>query len=216
MVALLMAVMLFGTALVPQLGLADEPDGGSSKIQVSFGPEEIWQPSDTALQALFGCQPQPTVTCVRQVMEGDGATPDAVAFYGLTGWFLSDIMDTTPVRVATIMTPWRANENSQWALVGGVPAVIYPEQGVPTHEAEDSAVFQQIKAGHPNAWFWPSGPALNRVDASPQGGQRFIFNYRVLDGCHACAVLGYVPVGFDFGPDGTFFSARVLADAVGS
>jgi hypothetical protein len=121
MAVLLIGVMLLATSVVR----ADESDGGSSKIQVSFGPEEIWQPSDTALQALFGCQPQATATCVRQVMQADGASPDAVAFYSLTGWFLSDIMDTRPVRVATIMTPWRANENSQWALVGGVPAVIY-------------------------------------------------------------------------------------------
>jgi hypothetical protein len=183
----------------------------STQIQVSFGPTEVWQPSDDALQALFACQPQATFSCVSQVMKSSGASPDAIAFYGLTGWFLTDITDSTPVHMGTILMPWRANENSQTALLGGVPAVVYLEQATPTYEAESSPSFQELKLAHSNAMFWPESPTLDHIEMSPQGGQRFVFRYRVLDGCHACAVLGYVPIAFDFTADGTYMSAHVLA-----
>jgi hypothetical protein len=72
---------------------------------------------------------------------------------------------------------------------GGVPE----EEGVKlSSSAEVSKGFLAIKATHPQAWFWPSGPGFERTDTSPLGGPRFVFRYRVPDGCHACAVLGYV------------------------
>jgi hypothetical protein len=185
------------------------PSEESLRIAVSFGPEQVWHPGPEALRALFGCRPL-TFTCVRQIMEQDGASPDAIAFYGLTGWFLSDITDTSPVQLGTIFTPWRANENSQVALLGGVPSVVYLERETPTHAAEASQDFLALKTAHPNAIFWGSSPTLEGLDTSPQGGQRFVFGYRVLDGCHACAILGYIRVAFDFAADGTYESAEVL------
>ena len=178
---------------------------------MSFGPEQIWTPDQDALSGLFACPPPATFTCVGQVMKSSGASPDAIAFYGLTGWFLTDLEDADagPVQLGTILLPWRANENTQSALLGGYPPVIYPEREMPP-DAETSAAFTAVKQAHPNALLWQSSPTLKGTDTSPQGGQRFIFSYRILDGCHACAVLGAVRVAFDFAPDGTYDLARVL------
>lgn len=208
--AALVLLVLAGMGIRSASAQESAPSDGGLRIMVSFGPEQVWQPGQDAIQALFGCQYR-TFTCVRQAMEQDGASPDAVAFFGLTGWFLSDIQDTGPVQVGTIFTPWRANENSQIALLGGVPQVVYLEREIPTFEAEASKDFLALKAARPNAIFWGHSPGFEGVDTSPQGGQRFVFRYRVLDGCHACAILGYIRVGFDFAPDGTYEAAQVMA-----
>ncbi len=47
--------------------------------------------------------------------------------------------------------------------------------------------------------FWGSGPRYEGLESSPQGGQRFILRFRVLEGCHACATLAEVRVAFDGG-----------------
>ena len=210
--AVVALLLLASVGLPSALAQESSPGDGALRIAVSFGPEQVWQPDQGALQALFGCQFR-TFTCVRQVMDQNGASPDAIAFFGLTGWFLSDISDTGSIQLGTIFTPWRANENSQIALLGGVPQVVYLEQQVSTFEAEASKDFLALKAAHPNAMFWGESPSFDGIDTSPEGGQRFVFRYRVLDGCHACAILGYVRVGFDFAPDGTYEFAHVLEGA---
>ena len=58
--------------------------------------------------------------------------------------------------------------------------------------------------------FWSSSPRFEGLVTSPQGGQRFIFRYRVLAGCHACPTLAEVRVAFDFTPDGTYQSFHLL------
>ena len=83
-------------------------------------------------------------------MQNSGASADAIAFYALTGWFLSDLNDTGMVQLGTIFTPFRANENTQSALLGGYPPVIYPEREIPP-DAEVSAAFTSVRKLHPNA-----------------------------------------------------------------
>ena len=145
-------------------------------------------------------------------MQQDGATPDAIAFFRLTGWFLHGLQDTHPVQLGSIFTPWRANENTQTALLGGIPAVVYPEQegALLAAEVEHNPDYTALKTAHPDAMFWRSSPSFEGLATSPQGGQRFILRYRVLQGCHACAVLAEVRVAFDFMPDGTYESFRLL------
>ena len=178
---------------------------------VVFGPAEIWQPSDAAIEQLHQCANQ-AFSCVRRVMEEHGATPDAIAFYQLTGWFLSDIQDTGVVQVGTIFNPWAANENYQLALLGGTPAVIFPNEDAATfgpslpHNQEYAA----IKKAHKDAMYWPFGPTFAGTETSPAGGPRFLLDYNVLDGCHACPVLARVRLAFDFAPDGTKVGVQLL------
>jgi hypothetical protein len=180
-------------------------------VGISFGPEQIWEPDQDALSALFNCQLQAS-SCVEPIMVQHGASPQAVAFYRLTGWFLADLQGDGPVKVGSISTPFRANENGQTALLGGVPAVVYTEEwgSLLAPQIEHSATFMAIKAARPRALFWAPGPRLESTSISPQGGPRFVFGYRVLDGCHACTVLGLMSVGFDFLPDGTFVYGEPL------
>jgi len=143
-------------------------------------------------------------------MQQNGASADAISFFQLTGWFLSDIQNSGIVQLGTILDPWLANENSEPALLGGTPAVVLPADHVSQASVEHDPGYAALLAAHPNLMFWGFGPRVQPMVQSPDGGQEFVFDYRLLDGCHACAILGYARFGFDFAPDGTFESARFL------
>ena len=212
----LLALAILGIISGGQRAVSGTPafaQGSPSLINVEFGPTEIWMPSQDAITALHQCV-NTSFTCVQQVMQKDGASDDAIAFYRLTAWFLSDIQDTGTIQFATVFNPWRANENSQPALLGGIPPVALPEQdaGRDNFEStvEHAIAYAGLKAAYPNVTFWGPGPTLESMDTLPDGGQRFIFDYRLLDGCHACAIVGTARFAFDFAPDGTNEGTRFL------
>lgn len=173
-----------------------------------IGPRLIWNPVPREIEALHGCPAVGRKRCVAKVMARAGASAQAIAFYRRTDWFCSKLAPGLGVvRVATLLDPWRANENTQPALVGGTPAVVYPE-GIGVRLERDSG-YVALKTAHPNVLFWGSGPDLERA-ARDRRGLHFIFRYRLLDGCHACPLLGWARVRFDFSGSGTFRGARLL------
>jgi hypothetical protein len=180
-------------------------------LRVSFGPELVWSPLTREFQELLNCRR--AFSCVADFMLRNGASADAIAFYHLTGWFLDRIKDTGTVQLGTIFTPWRANENTQFALLGGTPAVIFPEEegGGSGFGVTYNAEFLALKAEHPNILFWASGYRFDGVESTADGGQRFTFAYRLLDGCHLCPILGWANVAFDFAADGTYDGPTLLS-----
>ena len=56
----------------------------------------------------------------------------------------------------------------------------------------------------------PGFQARAETSAVTAGGESFVFRYRLLDGCHACAIRGWARIEFDFAPDGTYQRAKVL------
>jgi len=145
-------------------------------------------------------------------MQHDGATPDAIAFFRLTHWFMRGLQDTGVVQLGSIFDPWRANQNDQWALLGGIPAVVYPEAAAPAEAVTFDPTYQAIQAEHPRVAFWAHGPQVEALDPAPEGGPRFVFAYRLVDGgCGACPTVGWARVAFDCASDGTYQQARLLS-----
>jgi hypothetical protein len=177
-------------------------------ITVGFGPHQVWHPAPAAINDLHGCPAPVLLECVRKAMERHGASKDAFEFYHLTGWFLGAITNTgSPVKLATVFNPWLVNENEQPALVGGHPAVVYPAD-VQTAVESDPA-FKALRNDFPQLLFWKSGPILE-TSTTTDTGQIFVFRYRLLDGCHACAIRGSAHIQFAFAPDGTYRNDRLL------
>lgn len=208
----LLIIVIAAAMFMPVDGGVANAQGNGGSISVTFGPNEVWSPSQPAIDQLHGCS-QPTVTCVSQIMQGSGASPDAISFYKLIGWFLTDLKAGSPVRVGTVFNPWRANENYQPALLGGSPAVVLPEDqvaNITTDSWSSDPMYAALKSAYPNLMFWGSGPKQELVSTAPGGGQRFIFDYLMLDGCHACATVAVARIAFDFAPDGTYLSTTQL------
>ena len=107
------------------------------------------------------------------------------------------------VSIAEIELPGRANTNSIYIFVNGMPAVINPEEGFTTKLPwTKNAAFLAIKRAYPNAGVFPNEAFIGE-SAGPSGGQRFTIAAPIVDGCHACSRVGIVYLGFDFGPLGS-------------
>ncbi len=180
-----------------------------------IGLESIWGPSEdqARLGRLQECGPVDTLTeCVRAIMQELGASPQAMEFWRLTGWFLADFQEMGTVDLATIIHPWRANENVQPAFLNGTPLVVYPETegGLRGVAIEQDPSYDALVAAFPHLSFWPSGSVFEALSAPDHEGQRFVLQFRLIDGCRACSTGYFARVALDFAADGTYLGAPRL------
>jgi len=180
-----------------------------SLISIAFGLEQIWNietgtETRGGIAAIYQCSLKDANSndCIWQAMRQHGGSRDAFDFYKLTGGFLQDLQGEGIVKLGRIAYPFRANEIFQPILLGGDPPVIRVESPDMHGAVEHDPGFSIMQAQHPNLLFWGSSPTLESATVAPDGSQSFIFRYRLLDGCHACAVLGYARIEYDFFPDG--------------
>jgi hypothetical protein len=64
-----------------------------------------------------------------------------------------------------------------------------------------SATFSSLRRLHPQATVWPQAGSIVET-RRPGGGQRFIITRPIVDGCHACKLLGAARYAYDFAPAG--------------
>lgn len=177
---------------------------------MEVGAEGIWDPleQEDILLQIQGCHlPRPT-QCTFAAMEKAGASPEAMNFFRLTGWFLADFQEMGQVDLGSILDPWRANSNGDFSILNGTPAVVILEEEGGRIEAaiQNDPNYDALIASFPSLRLWSTDNVFESLDASPQGGQRFIFQFYLVNGCHAC-VTGYMArVALDFASDGTYYS----------
>jgi hypothetical protein len=215
---LLFIALALGVFVVARLSQQEAP-GASTTSRVSS--RTAWQPSQEVLhQVRQTCQvfafPELGECFVKQ-MQSAGASPEAIAFSrGLYNeGYLQKFQETGRVDIAWVMYPFRANENSGCLLVNGMPPQVDVDNlsQLPRDQLNADGAWKALLAKYPHATLWPgdrTGASGVRAESQSTGGQRFIVDYRVLDGCHACARLGVVHYAFDFDAKGEFRSALYL------
>ncbi len=178
-----------------------------------IGAESIWDPAEdpVRLARLNECRGVERLTeCVVTAMQELEASPQAMEFLRLSGWFLAGFQEMGRVDLGTIATPWRANENVQLAFLNGTPMVVYPEQEGELISIEHDPDYETLLASFPHLGFWPSGSRFEAASPGDQGGQRFVLQFRLIDGCRACRTGYFARVAFDFASDGTYFGGPAL------
>lgn len=181
----------------------------------NIGPQAIWQPSSEAMQKIReDCSAAAGAAlgeCFVRGMEGTGASAEAVAFTRLTGAsaFLKGFMETGRVSVAQVEYPFRANENEGILLVNGFPRMIDVDDLslLPKSEFQKDPLYVQLARDFPQVSLWPGDRhdlAQVITEAIPGGGQRFILDYRLRNGCHACEEIGNARFAFEFDGLGNF------------
>jgi hypothetical protein len=156
--------------------------------------------------------------CFVAQMQRAGASEAAVAFARRTGnqGYLRRFRNDGLVSVAWAEFPFRANENSVCYLVNGLPPMIDVDDLVLLSPAvlERNADWASLAQAHPKLAIFP-GDRFHEgaVVATPRpgGGQRFEVEYALVDGCHACARLGVLRLGFDFDGEAKYLGVSVLA-----
>lgn len=197
-------VWLVVWALFPQsLALAD----GAEPI----GPKGVWALPEAAWTDCLQ-KGQDATGCLARIMEQTGATPQALAINKLLEGegYMEAFQEMGRVDVAVMVFPLRANTNAVTYLVNGSPTLVSSEIEPADLPLAADPVYAALQKAHPELMFWPTGEGPSAVNTPPGGGQGFVFTYPLLNGCHACAVLGQALLSLDFGPDGSYRGPRLL------
>ncbi len=147
--------------------------------------------------------------CFARAMQRSGASPEAVAFAHFISneGYLHVFVPAGRVDVAFVTYPFRANENEGCLLVNGTPPRIDIDNlhDLPQTAMRHDPAYRALAASYPNVSIWPGDRTDRRTviaGTTPDGGQRFLVEYMLLNGCHACARVGFPRFAFDFDADG--------------
>ncbi|MBA3438834.1 MAG: protease inhibitor I42 family protein [Pyrinomonadaceae bacterium] len=201
------------------LAVADQSADAQRSSQV-INAEAEWQPGMQVMQTITQrCGSAPDFgECFVSQMQKAGASPQAIAFTKLTEntGYLRDFREAGRVDVAYVDYPFRANENQGCLLVNGDPHVIDVDDtsAIPKDDLLKNARYAELAQKYPNITIFPgdrNGTDYPATEKLPDGGQRFIVTYRLLNGCHACERVGDASFAFDFDPTGKFLGGKFLA-----
>lgn len=152
------------------------------------------------------------IECVAAVMRQGGASPQAIAFTRMIKGegYLESLQDLGRVDLASVAYPGRANTNQAYFLVNGRPLMVSVEDLGWKVEIRHDPLYPEIVRQYPRIMLWGGGAEFRDMEKLAGGGQRFVFAYFLVNGCHACEVGGKALVAFDFDPEGKFLGARLL------
>jgi predicted secreted protein len=181
----------------------------------------IWAPGMEMMHAIHdscdGMKYPSFGECFLNQIKKLGASPEAIEFTKLTGneGFMRDFKETGSVDIAYSVYPFRANENQVCFLVNGSPKMIDIDgyEYISKVSLKSNAIYKQIAKSYPNVSIWPgdrSGTDYPAIRNLPDGGQQFIFTYRLQDGCHACKLIGYAFLGFDYDKNAKFSGIQII------
>jgi hypothetical protein len=184
----------------------------------------VWQVSSQFLiTARAACEKSPgDVNCMIDQMTKAGAPPDAVAFtrqlyqqsHGDFG-VMTSFQAQSPVSIACITYPLRANTNYGLVLLNGQPPIINVEdlKLLDTKTMQQSLQFQNLKGQFPQVDVWPGdrdGTTWPDMQSGPNGGPQFVVSYPLINGCHACARAGAAIFTWNFDAQGKFLGTSFM------
>jgi hypothetical protein len=204
-------------SLSAERAMPPTPTPGSGRKLV--GTDAVWIPDPgfmTEVHAACDRTPESFGECFVDQMKRAGASEAALEFARRTGrqGFLTELHPAGPVDIAWAEYPYRANENQACLIVNGDPPWIDVDDlsRLDLEALERSRVYAEIKAKHPGATLFPGSragegsPSAARLNT---GGERVTVGYALRE-CHACAVVGAVLFGFEFGADGRLAGTRLM------
>jgi len=189
--------------------------------QFTLTRRAIWAPTDEMVQGAGDKCKSPGVARIEQCfisfMRDSGATHDAIEFARqINGQgYLRDLRKRLGVDVAYVTYPFRANENDAVLLINRNLKIIDVDSADVLNKVDikSDATYKQLSPKYPNMTILPGDrtstdqPAL---EMNTQQGQRFIVRYNVVNGCHACQIVAYALIAFDFTPQGDFIGTEFL------
>jgi len=200
---------VFRRALVPLLLLLSVV---AARAQGEIGPTAVWQPDDTFGADVMACSPADGCTLSR-VMAAHGASAEAVAFTQTReeSYYLSAFTELGRVDLGLITMPNTAGGISLYEMLNGSPSPVSAED-LDMDEMRALPAYAALWARHPDLVLWAQ-TIFDGMETRPDGGQRFLFSYPMLDGCRACPEIDKARAAFDFDAAGNFLGVTYLDPA---
>ncbi len=182
-----------------------------------IGPEAVWNPP----QPVWGrmqdeCrkyEKSQFVECVVSIMRESSAPPQAIAFTKLIKGegYIDSFREIGTVDLVSVFYPFRANDNGNLLLVNGTPRIVDLEdsQKLKNVDIRKEQLYRSLVRKFPKLELWGHAE-FETVQQLSAGGQRFVFSFILLNGCHACEVGGHAHIAYDFDKAGKFLGTKLL------
>jgi hypothetical protein len=204
------------------IGSGAKAQGGPAKVDSSA----VWQVSPPFLAALHAAcdksSPPGDGKCLTDQMAKAGAPAAAVSFtdelykqsHGQFG-IMTGFQKQSPVALAWVTYPLRANTNYGLMLVNGRPPMIDVEdlELLDRKTMRQSFQFQDLKNQFPKVDVWPGdrdGKIWPTSQTGPDGGTQFVVGYPLINGCHACERAGFAIFTWNFDAQGKFLGTSFM------
>jgi hypothetical protein len=186
-----------------------------------FASPAIWDAGDRALQqirdACKNAGGEDYSQCFIDQMADVGASPEAIDFtqeYAIEHGEIAILADFHPQNAVDLGHVYFPRDNSRGlVLLNGLPEIINAnDTSTISQQLGVDPRFAALRNTHPQIGVFLNGkagvfPPMQRLAG---GGQRFVIDYSLRDGCATCAQLGRAEVAFDFDPAGQFQGTRVM------
>ena len=177
-----------------------------------FGPEAVWN-LDGNISQYQNCfnNSSTSIDCVITLMQSTGASSQAIAFTKMLQGiaFMSSFKEFGIVDLAEITYPIRANNNVEFVLLNGNPQIVYVEDGYKVDITHDSN-YPTLQQKYPNIQIEGGENSFINMEQNSQGGQRFVFSFALVDGCHACQTDKSAYIAFEFEGTGQFEGMKLM------
>lgn len=176
----------------------------------------IWKPGETSVDDMRNSCVQGE-DCFVSKMVSAGAPAAAVDFtkYLLKNdypfCYMSSFREMGKVDMALVDCPFMANTMGFTLLVNGNPQVLLPGDAkyLKKIDIKKDPLYKSIRKKYPRAGLWMEGDFV-KLTKTLEGGQRFIWEHKLLNGCRACDVAGSATVSYDFDPGGKFIGVKLI------
>lgn len=179
-----------------------------------FGQRAVWNSPSNTWGEMQNClySNSPSSECIPSIMEKYGASPEAISFSANFGgdFFLVNFEEVGNVDLGVVFYPGRANDNVQGVMLNGSPNLV-AAQSISNIDIKAGPGYQALIQRSSNPLLWFTDNQLYAIEPRPDGGQRFLFNYPIYNGCHACGRISDALVAFDFDSQGRFLVYTLLS-----
>jgi hypothetical protein len=186
---------------------------GESRAAEGVDERSIWTPSEAVGKSLFSACAVDDPECLPEAMAAAGASPEAATFARkLQGeGYMESFTEHGRVDLVSAFFPYYANSNWRLFLVNGTPELLDLNDWdrLQSIDLEQSEAFRTLAERHSEAALWPDARFVEAAMLADQG-QRFVFDYPIVDGCHACELLGYARLAYGFDAAGKLTTVELV------
>jgi len=188
----------------------------ASSFSQEVGPKAVWNPPEGRWEAIFNkCsrgKQKLFVSCIALNMRQKGAPQQAVEFTkSMKGEvYLSSFREMGKVDLAEITAPLLNDPIvTNFILVNGSTNILDLWSKVENIDISRDRDYAKFVRRFPNVELWPM-QGFDKMQKLSGGGQRFIFDFMLLNGCRGCEVAGSAKIAFDFDVSGAFLRTSLI------
>ena len=187
------------------------------QADTDYGPESVWSPDSESQMKILQCISMGKKNCLLDIMKTSGASPAAINVADILDGegYLSSFEEKGAVDLAIITYPYRANDNFQPVLINGKPQLIFVEEFGEIDITND-VLYPSLIGRYPQMMKWPGDSRYVGIENPHTGKISYYFAYNLVNGCHACEIVGTVLVAFDFKKNAKFIGTRLVGLSEGS